>query len=69
MEINTELLNAASRRVVESYKGKPMPEGDEVLVVFNDCSILYTMEANSHLKIEVNVDKPIIFAENLFEKA
>lgn len=67
MEMNKEVLRAALRKVRESYEGKTMPVGDQVLVVFNDCSIIYTMEKGNYLKIEVSMDKPIVLDGDLFE--
>lgn len=69
MQLNKDLLNVALRKVKESYDGKPMPVGDEVLVVFSDCSILYTMEEGRNLKISISQDKPIVLEGNLFEEA
>lgn len=65
--INNESLKEAGRKVIESYDDGFMPTGDEVLVVFNDCSIIYKMEEDRHLKISVNMDKPIVLDMDLFE--
>lgn len=67
MELNKELLHEALEKVKASYDDKEMPVGDEVLVVFDDCSILYTMQEGRHLKIEICQDVPIVVKGNLFK--
>lgn len=68
-QISKTLLDAAGRKVVESFNGRKMIPGEQVLVIFNECSLLYTVDKERNLKIEINPEKPIVFTENLFEEA
>ena len=65
-----ELVDVATRKVLKSYEDGKMPVGDQVVVVFKDCSLLYTMESiegEPHLRIELNPEKPIIIDGELFK--
>ncbi|USL89271.1 hypothetical protein vBBceSLY1_00052 [Bacillus phage vB_BceS_LY1] len=67
---NKELVQKATAAVNAHFGEDKMQIGEQALVVFDDSSLLYTMESRNgekHLKIEINLDKPIVIEGELFK--